>query len=200
MSLPRLALLILAAALLVPAAAQAGMKIELGFDRPAPADELVGSVTVTFEDARDPDKGGEDPSLIGNYRSTVGIPWGLYIKRGSVKEVVSALVADALRAAGLKAKPGAAGDGARVHVRLDNLWCDGHTRYEMRLNATLQYFPPGADEPTWTGDVVGKGGVTAVLGVPKEFSEGYARMFQFALERLAGDLKDSEFRTAVGLP
>ena len=202
MSPLRLLALTAFALLLVPGVALAlgGMKIELGFERPAPAEELVGSVTVTFEDARPADKGGDDPTLVGNYRSTVGIPWGLYLKRSSVEHVVSALVADALRAAGVKGKPGEAGEGARLHVELTHLWCDGHTRYEMRIDAALRYYPAGASEPTWTGELHGAGGVTAMMGVPKEFSEGYARMFQSALDGLAEAFTSEAFRSAAGAP
>ena len=195
----RILLLCLALALLLPATAAAGVKIELRFERPDPAPELRGDLLVTFEDRREPDKGGEEPELVGQVRNGYGIPFGVFARGPQLDRLVPAMVADALRAEGIRAKPGeVAGGQARLHVRLDAFWCDGSTRYEMWMAGDVSYFPPGAQVPTWTAPLDGRGGVTVAWAVKRELPEGYARMFAQAIEALRGQLRSEGFRSALG--
>lgn len=120
--------LVLVAALGVSAEAQAGRKIRLMYEPPAPAAALTTPVTVTFEDLRDAKKGGDEPNLIAQERNNLGMPMGIFSGAQDTQDppaLVPIWVVDTLKAAGYLAATGEPGENPRVHVILRNLWGDG---------------------------------------------------------------------------
>lgn len=189
--------------LLHAAPAAAKSKIELEYDKPSPASSLEGEIAVTVENNRPARKGGDELELIGQVRSTVGIPYGLFTgKRRSphVDEVVVNWVAQTLRAAGWNATP-AEGEpsGARVHMIIDEFWSDweaGPFTYYTVITARLQVFPSGSSKPALEGEITAKDKVTLMFGM-HEFAEAHTRMFAAAGEDIANMSKKPEFRAVV---
>jgi len=116
-----------------------------------------------------------------------------------VETVVPAYFSDVLRASGYDARVGD-GDGLpRLHVILEELWCFGHTHYEISIKARMQLFPAGAATPAWEQAVESQAGVTLVMSVA-EMKEGYEEAFAVALPKLTEMFGSEEFGKAVSGP
>jgi len=192
--------LVFCALMVASAPVHAGEAVDLTYDTPA-AGQLSGpAVGVSFENARPSKKGGDELKLVGQVRTPIGIPFGLFSREvpGHVDTVVPRWTADYLRAAGIQATAGQQGGGPRVHVVLERLWCDGNTRYVLAITARIQVFAAGATSPTLEKVVIGKGGATAVIG-SGPLERGFKRMFEDAGGELKAWAATPEFKAALGV-
>jgi hypothetical protein len=179
--------------------ASAAQKCKFEYEKPEDRGAGGTAIAVTFENARPEEEGGDDPVEIGVVRSTVGIPWRLEAKKGDVTTLVPAYFSDVLRASGYDAHVGD-GDGLpRLHVILEELWCFGHTHYEISIKARMQLFPAGATAPAWEQSVESMAGVTLVMSVA-EMKEGYEEAFALALPKLTEMFGSEEFGKALSGP
>lgn len=193
---PRLSLLLVLLALAAPRAAEARHSIHLYAPEPASDTAADGPpIAVTFEDARLPEEGGDEPELLGKVRTNVGIPFGLWADGPGVEDVIPDLVEDALHRAGLPVEPRGA-DGARLHVVLLRSWCTGWQVYKVHVQLELQLFAPDSAEPTWAGIFEGRAKGPIVF-TPRELEVPYATALERLLEALVPALDGEEFATAA---
>ncbi len=190
----------LLAAQVVPADAEAGRKVRLIYEAPM-ATKGGPAVAVTFENAREEKKGGEELPLIAQERGKYGIPTGIFSGKQKTEHadvVVPSWAADALRGAGYDARVGEDPALPRLHVKLTHLWGDGlGPRLQFSMYAVVQLFEVGATEPAWEAAITADGGVTTIVQFHDPYELGFSRVFEEATKQLLGLVASKEFQAAL---
>ncbi len=196
----RIALLVVSAAFLLPASAEAGRKVRLMYEAPQ-ASSGGPAVAVTFQNAREAKKGGEELPLIAQERGSYGIPAGIFSgakKTEHADAVVPAWARDVLKAAGYDARVGEDPALPRVHLQLTKLWGDGmgpHLQFSMTVN--LQVFEAGGTEPVWEGAVHASEGVQTIVRLSDPFEAGFTKVFAEATGAFFDVILSEEFQAVL---
>jgi hypothetical protein len=197
---------LLAVVLLWTPPAHAGRSVRLMYEAPA-ATEGGPAVTVTFEEQREEDKGGKDPTLIANERGSYNIPLAVRSGKqgtGHAADVVPDWLTDVLKSAGYTAARGEAGEGPRLHAILLSMWGDqivlpGGARHQFMMRIELQAFAAGATEPSWKSVVQAGGGTTTVLlRFDDPVENGFVRAFDEASDTIIQLMAEEGFQAALG--
>ncbi len=204
--MPWIRILPLAAALsMLAPAAHAGRSVRLMYEAPA-ATTGGPAVVVTYEQQREADKGGEDPTLIANERGSYNIPLAVRSGKqntGHAEDVVPNWLVDVLKSAGYDARRGEPDGGPRVHAVLKKMWGDqipfpGGARHQFNLQIEIQVFPAGATEPAWRSDVQSTGGTTTVVvRFDDPVESGFVRAFDEATTALVELMAGGDFQAAL---
>jgi len=196
----RLTLLLFVLTLLLPASAHAGRKVRLMYDAPS-ASSGGPAVAVTFENAREAKKGGDELPLIAQERGSYGIPSGIFSgarKSGHADTVVPEWATSVLRAAGYDARVGADPSLPTLNVRLAKLWGDGMgPRQTFSFQATLSLHPPGGGDATWEGAIIVSTGVTTIIRFDDKFELGFVRAFDDGTKSLLASIATEGFQAAL---
>lgn len=194
---------------LVPSEAYAGRKVRLMYEPPDPAAELSTPVKVTFEDAREEKKGGNEPDLIAQERNNLGMPVGIFSgaqKTADPPEVVPLWLVDVLKAAGYDAQvagtEGADSKALVAHIRLDALWGDGQpimgvVRHSFSFAFTLQIKDRGG-AVLWEQPYHASGKATTVMmRFDDPFEAGFVRAFDEASKAVLLSVGTDAFQEAL---
>lgn len=198
----RLAVLLVVAAAIqsFPLDAHAGRKVRLMFEPPLQT-EGGPAVAVTFENAREENKGGTEVPLIAQERGQYGIPSGIFSGKSKTEHcdtLVPKWAAESLKGAGYDARVGDDPTLPRLHVKLTRLWGDGlGPRLEFRMEAHLSLFAPGGTEPVWQADMALESGVTTIIQFHDPYELGFVRIFQDGTKALLGMVATPEFQAAL---
>ena len=191
---------VLIAVHILPTDALAGRKVRLIYEAPL-ATEGGPAVAVTFENAREEKKGGEELPLIAQERGQYGIPSGIFSgqkKTDHADVVVPSWAKDVLRAAGYDARVGEDAALPRLHVKLTHLWGDGlGPRLQFSMYAVLQLFEVGGTEPAWEAALMADGGVTTIVQFHDPYELGFSRVFEQGAKKLLGLIATDEFQAAL---
>lgn len=177
-----------------PTTARAGVEIELYAIPWKESPVRQGDVIVTFEDAREADRGGGDLVLVGRV-----LPEDVPLRSpgAPVDEVVPTHVACVLRACGVEARAGHdPGADARLHVVLRELWGEGDERHRATLAVELGLYAGGEPSPVWRATLRGEGEAAVVL-TDRERALGYERAFADAGVALSVLARSRVFRQAL---
>lgn len=168
--------------------------MQLKYARPAPAPASKGDVAVIVTDAREPQKGGEQPFKVGNARNAFGMPFA--INAASNREptrAIKELVTDCLMAAGYRVVE----DGGRapqLHAVLKTFWSDGYQHSRMIIDVPMELKQAGRSKAAWTYNLNVNTGFTWRSAGYRQFNLGFNKMMETAKDDLLREFTSSGFQ------
>ncbi len=170
-------------------------RMNLIYPKPPFGEMNRGEIGMVVKDERPAKEGGNNPDLIGQVRSGVGIPSGVYAKQDKdPSKVVKELISDCLKAAGYKVvdRPGRV---PTIYAVLQEFWGDGYMHYKMSLTIPVELKKGENSRSVWSETVKSKGGVTLMWG-PSELNKGYRSMLEDATRQFTLKFQSPEFQSS----
>ncbi|MCB2166822.1 MAG: hypothetical protein KQI78_04105 [Deltaproteobacteria bacterium] len=167
--------------------------LQLTYQKPPMATATIGQLYVEVDDARPPEKGGNDPYTVGVIRSAVGIPYD--VKAAPDREpsiVVKELISECLMSAGYRIVNDSSA-APHLQASLKKFWSDGyvHNRIALEMPIVLQKSENAASAWTYVLDV--NEGFTPMGFGFSQFNAGYNRMLDVAKDKLIEQFTSPEF-------
>ena len=194
-----LVILLAAVGLSLLAMPSAEAKYRIRLEAPEmPMDADGPEVRLVFVDRRKAAEGGENNDQIGEIRSMVGVPFGLYSNGPSPDAVVSDLAAGALRTGGVDALDLNEPELPRAEVILDRFWLAGYGQYTLRIEVRMRLTGPGGGQEFWSGSfrVAAK---DAPFFTVKELEQPIAEALQVLADKMIDAVDSDAFREALDL-
>jgi hypothetical protein len=167
--------------------------MQLAYPKPPAAEFNQGEISVVLDDQRVPERGGNDPLVVGIARNAVGMPFD--IKASPQREpskVVKELISECLMASGYKVVDESQ-KAPRLHAVLKVFWSDGyqHSRMGMRMPMALK--KPAQSAAVWNYDLDINTGFTWKSAGFSQFNAGFNKMLEEARDALLEQFQDSQF-------
>jgi len=170
--------------------------MSLRYEKPIMMEKNKGDIYVAIEDQRVPEKGGDEPLVVGAIRNSVGMPFPLNASPDrEPSKVIKEMVSDCLNAAGYTVADNP--DGVpHLSVVLEEFWSDGyqHSRIWTKIPAELK--KDENSKPVWVYLFESNIGVTWKTGYGP-FDQGINSMLDDVKYKMLTEFKDPGFHKSL---
>ncbi len=189
---PRFILLLVGGCIIITLSACSNA-MQLAYKKPQSATAFKGELCVILEDQRTPDRGGNNPLVVGNARNTFGMPFA--IKASPEREpskVAKEVISDCLTAAGYKVVNNSI-QAPQLHAVLKIFWSDGYHHSRMGMRIPMELKKTERSRPAWEYDLDINTGFTWKSAGFSQFNAGFNKMLETAKEKLMEQFKSADF-------
>ena len=158
--------------------------MQLAYTKPMVTIINKGKLSVVISDQRAPDRGGNDPLVVGIARNAFGMPFP--VKAAPNREpakVAKELLSECLQAAGYKVV-GDANRAPQLHAVLKVFWSDGYQHSRMGILMPLELKNNEKSPPVWKYGLDVNTGFTARSAGFRQFNQGYNKMLERTKDKL----------------
>ena len=170
--------------------------LRLSYQTPDPASSKIGNIILVLDDQRDPNRGGNEPLVIGNARNGFGMPFK--IKAAPQREpsrVLRELISSCLAAAGYDVVD-ESNTAPMIHVKLKSFWSDGYQHHRMWLKMETELVKKIGSSPAWMSFTDVNEGFTVRTAGFEQMNAGFDKMLETTKKKLLTDFNLKEFYEA----
>jgi hypothetical protein len=167
--------------------------MQLAYKKPAATTINKGKLSVIISDQRAPDRGGNNPLVVGIVRNAFGMPFP--VKAAPNREptkVTKELMSECLMAAGYKVVDHS-NKTPQLHAVLKVFWSDGYQHSRMGILMPLELKNNEKSPPVWKYSVDVNTGFTVKSAGFRQFNEGYNKMLERTKDKLLELFNSQEF-------
>jgi hypothetical protein len=167
--------------------------MQLAYTKPAATTTNKGKLSVAISDQRAPDRGGNDPLVVGIVRNAFGMPFP--VKAAPNREpakVAKELMAECLMAAGYKVVDHS-NKTPQLHAVLKVFWSDGYQHSRMGILMPLELKNNEKSPPVWKHRLDVNTGFTVKSAGFRQFNQGYNKMLERTKDKLLELFNSKEF-------
>jgi hypothetical protein len=167
--------------------------MQLAYTKPATTTMNKGNMSVIISDQRVPDRGGNDPLVVGIVRNAFGMPFP--VKAAPNREpakVAKELISECLMAAGYKVVDHS-NMTPQLHAVLKVFWSDGYQHSRMGILMPLELKKNEKSPPVWKYGLDVNTGFTAKSAGSRQFNQGYNKMLERTKDKLLELFNSKEF-------
>jgi hypothetical protein len=167
--------------------------MQLAYTKPPAANFDKGEISVALDDQRVPERGGNDPLVVGIARNAFGMPFDIKASpKREPSKVTKELVTECLMASGFKIVD-AGSDVPRLDTVLKVFWSDGYQHSRMGLQLPMKLKKGAATPAAWKYDLNINTGFTWKSAGFSQFNAGFNKMLEDAKKELLQQFQSSEF-------
>jgi hypothetical protein len=170
--------------------------MKLKYVKPPFKEMNKGEIYVVIDDQRLPERGGNDPMVVGTIRNTFGMPFSL--KSSADREptkVIKELVSDCLNTAGYKIS-GKPDSVPQLRVVLQAFWSDGYQQSRIWTKIPVELKKDEKSQPVWKHIFESNIGVTWSAGYGP-FNKGINRLLEDVKNKMITEFKKPSFSLAA---
>ncbi|MBW2250950.1 MAG: hypothetical protein JRF60_10040 [Deltaproteobacteria bacterium] len=167
--------------------------MQLAYKKPAATTINKGKLSVIISDQRAPDRGGNNPLVVGIVRNAFGMPFP--VKAAPNREptkVTKELMSECLMAAGYKVVDHS-NKTPQLHAVLKVFWSDGYQHSRMGILMPLELKNNEKSPPVWKYSVDVNTGFTVKSAGFRQFNQGYNKMLERTKDKLLELFNSQEF-------
>ncbi len=167
--------------------------MQLAYTKPAATTMNKGKLSVTISDQRVPDRGGNDPLVVGIVRNAFGMPFP--VKAAPNREpakVAKELMSECLMATGYKVVDHS-NKTPQLHAVLRVFWSDGYQHSRMGILMPLELKKNEKSPPVWKYGLDVNTGFTVRSAGFRQFNQGYNKMLERTKDKLLELFNSKEF-------
>ena len=167
--------------------------MQLAYKNPATTTINKGKLSVIISDQRAPDRGGNNPLVVGIVRNAFGMPFP--VKAAPNREptkVTKELMSECLMAAGYKVVDHS-NKTPQLHAVLKVFWSDGYQHSRMGILMPLELKNNEKSPPVWKYSVDVNTGFTVKSAGFRQFNQGYNKMLERTKDKLLELFNSQEF-------
>ncbi|MFH2045144.1 MAG: hypothetical protein ABIK92_08350 [Pseudomonadota bacterium] len=170
--------------------------LRLNYQTPNAASSKIGKIVLVLDDQRNPEKGGNDPLVIGNVRNAFGMPFKAKASpQREPSKVMRELLSSCLAAAGYEVVDESS-NAPVLHATLKSFWSDGYQHQRMYIKMQTELVKEIGSSPVWISFVDVNEGFTVKTAGFKQMNAGYEKMLETTKNKLLTDFNLKEFYTA----
>jgi hypothetical protein len=167
--------------------------MQLAYTKPPAADFHKGEIAVVLDDRRVPERGGNDPLLVGIARNAFGMPFDIKASpKREPSKVTRELITECLTASGYKVVD-AGSNAPQLHAELRVFWSDGYQHSRMGLQLPMELKKSLSSSPVWEHDLNINSGFTWKSAGFSQFNAGFNKMLEEAKIELLQQFQNSQF-------
>ena len=167
--------------------------MQLAYKNPATTTINKGKLSVIISDQRAPDRGGNNPLVVGIVRNAFGMPFP--VKAAPNREPTKGtkeLMSECLMAAGYKVVDHS-NKTPQLHAVLKVFWSDGYQHSRMGILMPLELKNNEKSPPVWKYSVDVNTGFTVKSAGFRQFNQGYNKMLERTKDKLLELFNSQEF-------
>ena len=167
--------------------------MQLAYTKPPDADFNKGEIAVVLDDQRVPERGGNDPLVVGIARNAFGMPFDIKASpKREPSKVTRDLISQCLTASGYKVVA-ASSSAPQLHAALKVFWSDGYQHSRMGMLVPMALKKPAESSPVWQYDLDINTGFTWKSAGFSQFNAGFNKMLESAKDALLEQFQGAEF-------